>query len=68
MPSQLHDVLVQLFRNRPLLAPELLRDALSVEVPKFTETRIDSADLTDVQPIAPTSSCSCSMAGRFSAS
>jgi uncharacterized protein DUF4351 len=50
MPSQLHDVLVQLFRNRPLLAPELLRDALNVELPQFTEARIDSADLTDVQP------------------
>lgn len=50
MPSQLHDVLVQLFRNRPLLAPELLRDALHVELPKFTEARIDSADLTEVQP------------------
>jgi hypothetical protein len=50
MPSQLHDVLVQLFRNRPLLAPELLRDALNMELPQFTEARMDSADLTDVQP------------------
>lgn len=50
MPSQLHEVLLQLFRNRPLLAPELLRDALHVELPKFSEARIDSADLTDVQP------------------
>ena len=50
MPSQLHEALLQLFRNRPLLAPELLRDALHVALPKFTEARIDSADLTDVQP------------------
>jgi hypothetical protein len=50
MPSQLHEVLLQLFRNRPLLAPELLRDALHVELPRFTEARLDSADLTDVQP------------------
>jgi hypothetical protein len=50
MPSQLHEVLLQLFRNRPLLAPELLRDALQVELPNFTEARIDSADLTEVQP------------------
>ncbi len=50
MPSQLHEVLLQLFRNRPLLAPELLRDALQVQLPKFTEARIDSADLTEVQP------------------
>jgi hypothetical protein len=50
MPSILHESLLELFRNRPLLAPELLRDALGVELPAFTETRIDSADLTEVQP------------------
>lgn len=50
MPSQLHEVLLQLFRNRPLLAAELLRDALRIELPDFTEARIDSADLTEVQP------------------
>ena len=50
MPSQLHDVLVELFRNRPLLAPELLRDALNVDLPEFSEARIESADLTNVQP------------------
>lgn len=33
-----------------MLAPELLRDALDVKLPKFTEARIDSADLTNVQP------------------
>lgn len=50
MPSQLHEALLLLFRNRPTLAPELLRDALHVELPQYTEARIDSADLTDVQP------------------
>jgi hypothetical protein len=50
MPSQLHEVLLLLFRNRPSLAPELLRDALGVELPAFTEARIDSADLGQVQP------------------
>src|SRR5262245_1409293 len=50
MPSQLHEVLLELFRNRPLLAPELLRDALHVELPTFAEARIDSADLNDLQP------------------
>ena len=44
MPWQLHEVLLELFHNRPLLAPELLRDALHVELPKFLEARIDSAD------------------------
>ena len=50
MPSHLHEALLLLFRNRPTLAPELLREALRVELPAYTDARIDSADLTDVQP------------------
>jgi hypothetical protein len=50
MPSQLHEVLLQLFRNRPALAPELLRNALHQELPSYTDVRIDSADLSEVQP------------------
>ena len=51
MPSELHEALLLLFRNRPTLAPELMRDALHVDVPAFTEARIDSADLTEVKPV-----------------
>jgi hypothetical protein len=50
MPSELHEALLLLFRNRPMLAPELMRDALHVELPPFTEARIDSADLTEIKP------------------
>src|SRR5881394_1562263 len=50
MLSQLHEALLLLFRNRPGLAPELLRDVLRIDLPHYTEARIDSADLTDVQP------------------
>lgn len=50
MPSQLHEALLLLFRNRPTLAAELLRDALHVELPPYSEARIDSAELTDFQP------------------
>jgi hypothetical protein len=50
MPSQLHEALLLLFRNRPDLAPELLRGALHVELPTYSEARIESAELTDVQP------------------
>jgi hypothetical protein len=50
MVSQLHEALLLLFRNRPTLAAELLRDALHVELPEYTEARVDSADLTDIQP------------------
>jgi hypothetical protein len=51
MPSQLHEALLQLFRNRPPLAPELLRDALGVALPAYTEVRIESADLGDLRPV-----------------
>lgn len=50
LPSHLHEALLLLFRNRPELAPELLRDALHVELPAYTEARIESAELTDIQP------------------
>ncbi|MBI4514722.1 MAG: hypothetical protein HY699_02770, partial [Deltaproteobacteria bacterium] len=50
MPSQLHEALLLLFRNRPELAPELLRDALHVAPPVYSEARIEPAELTDVQP------------------
>lgn len=50
MPTQLHEALLLLFRNRPTLAPELLREALHLELPPFTEARIHSADLSEVQP------------------
>ena len=50
MPSPLHEALLELFRNRPALAPELLRDALQVPLPDYTDARIDSAELNLVQP------------------
>lgn len=45
-----HEVLVELFRNRPTLAAELLVEALDVTLPPYAEARMVSADLTDVQP------------------
>ena len=50
MPSPLHESLLLLFRNRPALAPELLRDALQLKLPDYSDIRIDSADLTEIQP------------------
>jgi hypothetical protein len=52
MPSLSHEALILLFRNRPELAPELLREALGVELPAYTEVRVESADLTEVVPAA----------------
>jgi len=50
MPSLLHEAPLQLFRNRPALAPELLREALRLDLPAYNEVMLDSADLTEVQP------------------
>lgn len=50
MPSLTHEALLLLFRNRPELAPELLRDALHLTLPAYSEVRLESADLTDVNP------------------
>jgi hypothetical protein len=50
MPSFSHEALLLLFRNRPELAPELLREALGIGLPAYTEVRVESADLTDVVP------------------
>ncbi len=50
MPSQLHEALLLLFRNRPTLAPNLLHGALHADLLSYSEVLLDSADLTDIQP------------------
>lgn len=39
-----------LFRNQPELAAQLLREALHLELPAYTEARLASSDLTEVVP------------------
>jgi hypothetical protein len=48
MASMQHEGLLLLFRNRPELAPELLRDALGIQLPDWSEARVESAELTEV--------------------
>ncbi|WP_285778465.1 hypothetical protein [Microtetraspora sp. NBRC 13810] len=50
MPSNEHEALIQLFRNRPSLATELLREALHVPVPDHNEATIESTEFSDVTP------------------
>jgi hypothetical protein len=50
MPSMAHEVLVDLFRNRPEMAAELLVEVLGAEVPAYTEARLVSVDLTEARP------------------
>ncbi|MES1240449.1 MAG: hypothetical protein ABUT39_02415 [Acidobacteriota bacterium] len=50
MPSMAHEILVDLFKNRPALAAEILVEVLGLSLPPYTEARITSADLTEIQP------------------
>ena len=50
MPSMAHEILVDLFKNRPSLAAEILIEVLGFSLPGYTEARIASADLTEIQP------------------
>jgi hypothetical protein len=50
MPSMTHEILVDLFKNRPSLAAEILAEVLSVSLPPYTEARLASTDLTEIQP------------------
>ena len=52
MPSLLHEGIVRLFQDGPDLAVTLLRDVLRVELPEYSEVRIESADLGDIEPAA----------------
>ncbi|HEX3131194.1 MAG TPA: hypothetical protein VH394_27915 [Thermoanaerobaculia bacterium] len=50
MPSIAHEILVDLFKNRPSLAAEILAEVLEVSLPAYTEARLASTDLTEIQP------------------
>jgi hypothetical protein len=50
MPSLLHEGLLQLVRDRPDFAAELVRDVLHVPVPEFTSARIAEAALNELVP------------------
>ncbi|WP_437482679.1 hypothetical protein WME75_41340 [Sorangium sp. So ce1014] len=50
MPSVIHEALVELFKNRPTLAAEMLQDALGQPVVAFTEARVESSDLAEIVP------------------
>jgi hypothetical protein len=48
MPSTLHQALIELFRERPELAPDLLADTLGLPVPEYQDAVVVSGDLTDL--------------------
>lgn len=50
MPSLAHEVLVDLFKNRPSLAAEILVEVLGLSLPPYAEARVASTDLTEIRP------------------
>jgi hypothetical protein len=50
MPSPLHETLVEMFRDRPSLAAQVLADAFGTVLPQFKGTTLSSGDLSDVAP------------------
>jgi hypothetical protein len=50
MPSHLHEVLIEMFRDRPALAADLLAGPLGIAVPAFHSARMSAGELTDVSP------------------
>lgn len=50
MPSWDHEGLVELFRSDPRLAAELLSGPLGLELPAFAEARVESGNLTQLNP------------------
>jgi hypothetical protein len=50
MPSIQHEALIEMFRNRPSLAAELLGGALGVDLPAYHVARLESGDLPDLTP------------------
>lgn len=50
VPSRAHEALVELVRKQPLLVPEMLRGMLGVDLPGFARARMESGDLSQLQP------------------
>jgi hypothetical protein len=50
VPSHLHEVLLELFRQRPALAAELLSVAFGLALPAHVAARVEPAEFTDLRP------------------
>ncbi|MEV6324841.1 hypothetical protein AB0M45_27200 [Nocardia sp. NPDC051787] len=50
MPTVLHEVIIDLFRQRPRLAADLLALALDTPLPEFDHARLESGDFPDIDP------------------
>jgi hypothetical protein len=52
MPSLLHEMLLELFKNRPLMAAELLESALGPRLPPYDTASLEPTDLSECAPTA----------------
>jgi hypothetical protein len=50
MPSSQHEALVQVFRQRPAFAADLLHNALGIKLPNYLAATLRPADLTSLTP------------------
>ncbi|WP_330228671.1 hypothetical protein OHA40_21435 [Nocardia sp. NBC_00508] len=50
MPTVLHEVIIDLFRQRPRLAADLLALVLDTPLPEFDHARLESGDFPDIDP------------------
>lgn len=48
--SSLHEALIEIFRQRPSLAAELLTNALGTALPAHEQARVEPSDLADLTP------------------
>jgi hypothetical protein len=48
MSSHLHETLVEMFRDRPTLAPEILAGLLGLDIPEYEQVGVSSGELPDV--------------------
>src|SRR5512142_2344033 len=46
----MHELLIEMFRDRPELAADLLAGPLGLPVPEFGQARLSAAELNDVTP------------------
>lgn len=51
MPSIDHEAILELFRARPVLATELMAEALGVPLPPYTEVVVGESDFTQITPV-----------------
>jgi hypothetical protein len=50
MPSHLHEILIEMFRERPAFVADLLGGALGRPVPAFARAELSAGELNDVSP------------------